>query len=146
MPNSMPTPYIDGLLPSFEAVVMLQIILLNNTPAQLSYVIASSFVPGSGPGGRWFESTRPDHIFNNLQASDAKTALPFTLPLGICSMNRRVRILRPWRKIPPWFCIQAIRPIAAHLAHQSISSEVSDASCLGLRRRKAGSDESIGDA
>ena len=84
----------------------------------------------------------PTILFNSVQASDAKTALPFTLPLGICSIESKVRILRPWRKTPPWFCIQAIPPLAArvHLAPQSISSEVSDASYLGLRRRKAGSE------
>jgi hypothetical protein len=80
----------------------------------------------------------PTNLFNSVQASDAKTALPFTIPLGICSIESKVRILRPWRKTPPWFCIHAIRPIAArvNLGHQSISSELSDA--CACRKRRAG--------
>jgi hypothetical protein len=84
MPKSMPTPRLDGLLPLYTSVRCSKILERSVLPMRLrnhgvSHAVQISdndarkssvtpqladlsYVLGSGPGGRWFESTRPDHL------------------------------------------------------------------------------------
>ena len=93
--------------------------------------------PGSGPGGRRFESSRPDQSFQYLTSSGRENSPPICPPSYVLPCEAKVRILRPWQTTRPRLSIQdPLKACAPQKVHTRLTQRFSRANTHGGVRRE----------